>query len=100
MSAILCSCCGRSSNFSYSDVACSRNYHNPELPETHLSPPGPGNGAVGYMPSASPAAESQMETLFAQLQPQYWVNPSAISWEGWDFLMEGQSLAFQQPVPV
>ncbi|KAL2005352.1 hypothetical protein VTN00DRAFT_2563 [Thermoascus crustaceus] len=82
------------------DVACSRNYRNPEPPETHLSPPGPGNSSAGFIPTGSPVTESQMETLFAQIQPQYWVTPSAIPWEGWDFLTEGQPLSFQQPVPV
>jgi hypothetical protein len=33
----------------------------------------------------------QMDSLFAQLQPHYWVSPAAICWQGWDFLAVEQT---------
>jgi hypothetical protein len=33
----------------------------------------------------------QMDSLFAQLQPHYWVSPGTICWQGWDFLSVEQT---------
>ena len=30
--------------------------------------------------------QNQVEMAFSQLRPEQWINPSAVSWDSWDFL--------------
>lgn len=34
--------------------------------------------------------ETIMDPFFAQMHPQNWISPAAISWDGWGFLSEKQ----------
>ncbi|KAK5018770.1 hypothetical protein LTR16_001043 [Cryomyces antarcticus] len=39
---------------------------------------------------------TQMDGLVDRLQPQQWLNPAAMSWNEWDFLLDNDT--FQQPI--
>ncbi|GAD98220.1 hypothetical protein ARB_07724 [Paecilomyces variotii No. 5] len=47
---------------------------------------GANGSSVAYSESESPMASCHIEMMFSQLQPQNWLSPAAISWDGWDFL--------------
>ncbi|KAJ9192820.1 transcriptional regulator family: Fungal Specific TF [Paecilomyces variotii] len=65
------------------DVANSRRCQVAEN-TTYVS--GGTDRSVAYNESESPMASCHIEMMFSQLQPQNWLSPAAISWDGWDFL--------------
>ncbi|OOF90340.1 hypothetical protein ASPCADRAFT_135246, partial [Aspergillus carbonarius ITEM 5010] len=68
------------------DMACTRG-------QQAVLAVNPSTGIVSptteYAQGLSPiASEYIMEPLFAQLQPQNWVSPTSVPWDGWKFLSE------------
>lgn len=69
-----------------SDMACTRGQQAVLTvdPNTGLIS-SPGDLTQDLSPIAP---EYIMEPLFAQLQPQSWVSPTSVYWDGWKFLFE------------
>ncbi|KAN0082228.1 hypothetical protein V8E54_003526 [Elaphomyces granulatus] len=62
-----------------------------ELPEAHPLSQAQPSPPTNYMLPEPSFMDVQMDSLFAQLQPHYWVSPAAICWQGWDFLAVEQT---------